>query len=85
MFAVSLALLIPLTAYAGDLTSDLLAAVEQGQTGTVKTLIDKGADVNAKTKGGWTALMVAAAGGYADTMKDQTAIVQLLKQAGSKE
>jgi ankyrin repeat protein len=35
-------------------------------------LIDKGADVNAKTEGGWTALMVVAAGGYADTMKGYT-------------
>jgi ankyrin repeat protein len=41
-------------------------------------LLAAGADVNAKTKGGGTALMMAEKYGL-------TEIVQLLKQAGAKE
>jgi len=44
----------------------------------VKILLDKGADVNAKTGGSWTALREAAQSGHTD-------IVQLLKRAGARE
>ena len=44
----------------------------------MKALLAAGADVNAKEKEGWTALMLAAEKGH-------TEIVQLLKQAGAKE
>ena len=49
-----------------------------GDITKVKALLAKGADVNAKTNDGKTALMYAADKGY-------TEIVRLLKQAGAKE
>jgi len=55
----------------------LITAAREGYTETVETLLTKGADVNAKSKG-WTALMAAA-------QKGHTKIVRLLKQAGAKE
>lgn len=64
---VLLVLLVPVTAYAQDLNSDLLEAAKQGDTATVKALLAKGADVNAKDKEfGQTALMVAAKGGHTE-------------------
>ena len=70
---VLLNLFIPLTAYAGDLNADLLKAAEDGNTEVVKTLITKGADVNAKLiegeMKGWTALMAAAGKGHTDTVR----------------
>jgi ankyrin repeat protein len=82
MVAVELALLTSLAACSGDVSSDpfemLLDAVNRGDTETVKTLIAQGADVNATADFGRTALIEAATEGHTD-------IVQLLKQAGSKE
>jgi thioredoxin-like negative regulator of GroEL len=62
-------LLIPLTAYAADINSDLIEAAKNGDTAQVKALLDKGADVNARDKDGLTALMWAAAGGRTDIVK----------------
>jgi ankyrin repeat protein len=45
---------------------------------TVKILIDAGADVNAKTQKGDTAMMLAAREGH-------TEIADMLKQAGARE
>ena len=53
-------------------------AAYEGRTETVKTLIDAGADVNAKHNKGRTTLMVAAKKGH-------TEIMEILKQAGAKE
>ena len=70
---VLLALLIPFTANAGDLNADLLKAAEEGKTEVVKTLITKGADVNARPiegkVNGWTALMAAAENGHTETVR----------------
>jgi ankyrin repeat protein len=73
---VLLALLIPFTANAGELNADLLKAAEEGKTDVVRSLIAKGADVNAKDKEGKTALAYAKENSH-------TEIVQLLKQAGA--
>ena len=49
--------------WAGDINSELFLAAKEGRTDTVKTLLDKGADINAKNSNGWTALMLATLGG----------------------
>ena len=43
----------------------LYKAVSNGYVNSVKVLLDKGADVNAKNNDGWTALMCASEKGYA--------------------
>ncbi len=53
-------------------------AAEVGHAKTVELLLDKGADVKAKTNEGKTALMIAKE-------KRNTEIVKLLKQHGAKE
>ncbi|MFZ3091694.1 MAG: ankyrin repeat domain-containing protein [Nitrospirota bacterium] len=58
--------------------ANLIEAARKGDTAGVNALLNKGADVNAKDKYGWTALMLASKKGH-------TGIVQLLKKAGAKE
>jgi ankyrin repeat protein len=53
-------------------------AAAGGHAGTVKALMEAGADVNAKTPEGATASMYAAKYGH-------TEIVEILKRAGAKE
>jgi ankyrin repeat protein len=55
-----------------------MVSAQDGHTATVQALLDAGADVNTKSKFGWTALGLAAKEGH-------TAVVQLLKKAGAKE
>jgi len=74
----ALALLTPIPAYAQDLDSQLMEAAKKGQTERVKSLLDAGAKVNAKTGSGLTALMSAADSGHADT-------VQVLLSKGDTE
>ena len=62
-------LLTPLTADAGDVDSELITAAMEGRSDTVRALLAKGADVNAKDKYGWTPLMLAALAGRADTVR----------------
>ena len=57
---------------------DLIDAAENGDVAEVKELIKAGADVNAKTDDGRTALSAAKERG-------NTNIVKLLKAAGAKE
>lgn len=57
---------------------DLIDAAQRGDISSVKSLLNKGADMNAKNKNGWTASMLASKNGH-------TEIVQLLKKAGAKE
>jgi hypothetical protein len=59
----------------------LHAAVVSGQPGIVKYLIERGADVNAKTKLGWTALDMAGGIFFANARKDYPAAAEILKQA----
>ena len=56
----------------------LIRAAKEGDTETVKTLLAAGADVHAKDRDGWTALMFAAVKGHTD-------IVRVLRQAGARE
>lgn len=58
------------------LSPDLIKAIEEGRLDIVKDLIDKGTDVNGKTKDDYTALMRAAQEGH-------TEIVQLLLERGA--
>lgn len=59
-------------------TSSLLLAAESGDVAKIDALFAKGADVNAKTYDGFTALFVASQGGHSE-------IVKLLQTAGAKE
>ncbi|HHJ21188.1 MAG TPA: hypothetical protein ENJ84_15390 [Gammaproteobacteria bacterium] len=52
-----------------DLVNALLAASKKGHADTVKDLLAKGADVNARNYKGMTALMFASKKGYADIVK----------------
>lgn len=61
--------LISSTAYSQNLELDLHRAVMQNDIATVKTLLAQGADVNAKDKYGFTALMSAVAGEYIDIVE----------------
>jgi uncharacterized protein len=58
---VSLAVLIgsASSAASGDLGKQLIEAAKKGNANTVRALLDRGADVNAKNKDGFTVLMVA--------------------------
>ena len=64
-----LVFLVPFTVYAQDLNSDLLRAAKQGNTASVKALIAKDADVNAKAEDGDTALIYAVQNGHTKTVK----------------
>ena len=61
-FSAILILLLSLCPHAayGDINAELLEAAKVGDTVKLKQLIDQGADVNAKTDKGTTALMWAA-------------------------
>jgi len=54
-----------------------MMAAKKGRLDVVKYLVAKGADVNARAKGGITPLMMAASAGKKD-------VVEFLKQHGAK-
>lgn len=60
-----------------DFNTDLIEAAKAGDTAIVEQELKQGADVNAKSKKGTTALMVAAERGH-------TEIVDILKRAGAR-
>ncbi|HVS35085.1 MAG TPA: ankyrin repeat domain-containing protein [Gemmataceae bacterium] len=60
---------LPLIAPAAQPDDDLIAAAKQGDADAVKTLLDGGADVNAKNPYGATALHFAADKGYIEVVK----------------
>ena len=66
---VLLVFLVPLIAYAQDLSSDLHSAAKRGDITAVNALLAKGAEVNAKDKDGRTALMYAAGNGHTETVE----------------
>jgi ankyrin repeat protein len=61
----------------------LHAAVVSNQPGIVKFLIERGADIHAKTKLGWTPLMMAQGIFFANARKDYPAAAAILKAAGA--
>ena len=60
-----------------DGATPIIWAARQGKSAVVQILLDVGADVNAATGGGWTALYVAALNGHED-------IVALLVSCGAE-
>jgi len=54
-----------------------MTASSKGNDNIVKLLLGKGADVNAKAKDGWTALMIASRKGHQE-------VVNLLKAHGAR-
>lgn len=72
-----IALLIPLLASAAIISQKkLIKAAKKGNTAKIEKLLARGADVNARNKSGWTALMHAAVNGH-------TAIIKALLAAGA--
>ena len=62
----------------------LMQAAYEGHLGVAELLVDKGADVNAKDKVGWTALTCAACEGHLEVvklLKDRVAGVTLTDAA----
>src|SRR5437867_4134932 len=59
----------------------LHGAVVSGQAGIVQFLVDHGAKLDAKTKTGWTPLMMAGGVFYANAKKEYPAAAAILKKA----
>ncbi len=78
MIIAMLALVISIPTIAQDINSELIEAAKNGDTVSIKALLEAGADVNAKASGGKTALLAAAEGGHTD-------IIDLLRKVGAKE
>ncbi len=66
LFLVSL---FPIGAFAQNVNDDLIAAAKKGDAAAVKSLIAKGANVNARTNYGATALHFAADRGHLEVIK----------------
>ena len=64
-----LLLCLPLGVQAADLSEELFAAARKGDTEAVKVLLQKGVDVNAKTRYGATALHYACDRGHLDLVR----------------
>ena len=68
--------MFPLIGFAQSANDDLIAAAKKGDAAAVKSLLAKGADVNAKTRYNQTPLMFAAERGHLE-------IVKILIEAGA--
>lgn len=66
---LALVLLCPLVAGAQDLNEEFFAAARKGDAAAVKAYLDKGVDVNAKTRYGATALSYACDKGHVEVVK----------------
>lgn len=69
ILSLTLASLLPCAAYAQDLKEQLLNAARKGDAQAVKAALAKGADVNAKTEYGATALSFATDRGHIEVIK----------------
>lgn len=69
-------LLVPIAVFAQDLNEQLLTAARKGDTAAARALLEKGADVNAKTRYGATPLSYACDRG-------NTELVRLLIEKGA--
>jgi hypothetical protein len=78
VFLIGCLVLGGLSALSWGAEGDLIDAAYNGDLARVKSLIAAKADVNAKTTGGYTALLIASERGYVE-------VVKLLKQAGARE
>jgi len=65
---MALVLLCPLSVSAQDKNEEFFAAARKGDTAAVKSLLDKGVDVNAKTRYGATALSYACDKGHIEVV-----------------
>jgi ankyrin repeat protein len=63
----------------------LHAAVVSNQPGIVQYLVDHGARLDAKTKSGWTPLMLAGGVFFANSKKDYPAAAAILKKAFAEQ
>jgi hypothetical protein len=68
-FILACTLAVPLPLLSDDLNEDLLAAARKGDAAVVKSLLDKGADVNAKSPYGSTPLFFACDRGHVEVAK----------------
>lgn len=66
---LALVLLCPLTASAQDKNEEFFAAARKGDAAAVKAFLDKGVDVNAKTRYGATALSYACDKGHVEVVR----------------
>jgi ankyrin repeat protein len=66
---LAFALLLPAAAQAQDANEEFFAAARKGDVAAVKTFLDKGTDVNAKTRYGATALSYACDKGHIELAK----------------
>ncbi len=64
-----LTMFLPIAAYAQDQNAEFLAAASRGDAAAVKSFLDRGVDVNAKTRYGATALSYASDKGHAEVVK----------------
>jgi ankyrin repeat protein len=64
-----LVLVIPLLAYGQDAASELVEAAKKGDVDALRSMINKGGNVNVKNASGRTALMEAAYWGRVDAAK----------------
>jgi outer membrane protein assembly factor BamB len=69
VLAATLAAVLPCPLIADDKAEELFAAARRGDAKAVEALLDQGADVNAKTAYGATALHFAADKGHVDVVK----------------
>lgn len=69
VFVLALTASVPLLMYGDELGDELLAATRKGDIAAVKALLDKGADVNAKSPYGSTPLFFAADRGHTEIAK----------------
>ena len=66
---LTILIILPFNMLLASNNSELIAAAFKGDTETVRLLLDKGANVNAKDEDGGTALMFASVNGHTDTVK----------------